>query len=592
MKVHLHFYDDTSWTNDENIHFRGKGISGDSMLSDDNIIQKIQDVTSIDSGAELSKQLNGLFAWVKIETHSVLLSVDHHRSVPLYYAIQGDEIWISDYTEWIYQQIPEASLDDVMAAEYLILGYITGNRTLSREIMQVEAGTIIEIKDDSGTTNVTSNTTDNTSLPKGSHREKSSNIAERNHPYTKLKIKTNRFFRFLHRYRDPGRRQFLHDFDDIVLQTMQRVIDYATGRPIVVPLSGGLDSRLIALTLSRLRYPDVRCYTFGQRGSKEASISKTIAGKLNFPWTQVIYTQEKWRNWFHSYQRRLYYRHGSRHARIPNLLEFGAQKELRKENIIPDDSVIVGGHHGFLTSGKGEFDNYTYREHPEVNEDTIIPHILHYNYHLWDWSNYHNTLHPFFRQRILNTLDPLESYPDSPGACEAWFYYERQAKFVVQAARLYEFFGYDWWMPYCDMDYLRFWLEMPLIYRQDKSLYTNYISLISPFDIPEHAAKKKILSIRNKIKNTPIFSPVQKGYQHYLRRKRKKNEYKKHPMAWYGIMNKTDFNMRFTGRENLNSFQSLELLRIIFENGFLSIDDILGRAVSILEEEAMADHSQ
>ncbi len=576
MHIHLHFFDESRWTSDESIYFRGKGFSKAFSQSGSAIIRKIRNVASIDSAAELNEQLNGMFAWIKKEPHRVLLSVDQHRSVPLFYATKGDDVWISDHTEWIYRQLPEASPDEALAAEYLILGYITGDQTLSRDIRQVEAGTIVEIADGSngGSEGPASSNFDTKSIC--SHRNNSSACSGQNVPDTNLEVKSKRYFRFRHRYRQTDRRQLLHDYDDIVLQTMQRVTEYAAGRPIVVPLSGGLDSRLIALTLSRLNYPEVHCYTYGKKRSKEASISKAIAENLNFHWTQIIYTKEKWRTWFQSHDRRLYYRLASGLAGIPNIQELGALKELKEGHRVPEHPVIVGGHHGGpLTSGKGEFDDYTYRDHPEVNEDTILSHILYYHYYLWNWSYHHDALFPFFRERVLNSLAPLETYPDSPSACESWNYHERQAKFIIHAGRLYDFFGYDWWMPYCDMDYLRFWLEVPLEYRQDKSLYTDYIDSISPFEVPGYSPTKKILAIRSKIRNTPLFSPAQKIYQNYVRRKRIKNEYEENPMAWYGLLNKTDFKSRFSGRENINSFQSLELLRTIFENGFLSVDDIL-----------------
>ncbi|MEX0680006.1 MAG: asparagine synthase C-terminal domain-containing protein [Balneolales bacterium] len=557
MNIHLHFFDKGQWTHSGNTYLRGNNIIKDhTRANDQTLAGLIQEVSDLESACKLNNRLNGLFAWIMSDSKRVFLSADHHRSVPLFYAVRGDEVWISDRTDWIYRRLPRAMPDDLLASEYLVLGYITGKETLCRDIFQVEAGTVVEVS------------------------------LKQDHADSKQpSIRSKRYFRYVHQYRKASRKQFLHDFDDIVLQTMQRVTEYAAGRPIVVPLSGGYDSRLIAITLSRLEYPDVCCYTYGLQGSKEARISQTIAEKLNFPWTKVHYTQKKWREWFHNPKRRLYYRQASGLAGIPNIQELVALGELKNNHLLPGDAVIVGGHHAMFAGGKGIYDRYAYHDHPEVKEKTIIKHILHYHYYLWNWSHQHDTLYPFFRQRILNRLASLQTYPDSPSACESWDYHERQAKFIIHAGRLYDFFGYDWQMPFCDMDYLHFWLEVPLAYRHDKSLYKQYINSFSPFEIPGYNPQKMVLSLREKIRNTPVFLPAQRGYQKYIQWNRRKNEYHQHPMGWYGIINKADFQGRFTGKENINSFQSLELLRSIFENGFLSVDEVLNRSAVVLQND-------
>ena len=51
---------------------------------------------------------------------------------------------------------------------------------------------------------------------------------------------------------------------------IERLIRVARGRPIVIPLSGGRDSRLIAMKLKQLAYNDVYCYSYGSLKHQEA----------------------------------------------------------------------------------------------------------------------------------------------------------------------------------------------------------------------------------------------------------------------------------------------------------------------------------
>jgi len=516
--------------------------------------------SSLEDASRLCSRLTGRFRWIRIQGNSVWLAVDHLQSMPLFYTVDGNTVRISSTSGAIADSMDDSQPDPLLAAEYLVLGYITGDETLMRAIRQVEPGTLVEISGG------------------GNGRP--------------VHTRVHRYMDYAHDYSDESREQFSRELDDIVMQTMEKAIRYADGRPVILPLSGGYDSRLIALSLARLNYPEVHCISYGAKGSPEMNLSKKVAEELGFRWTGVQYTKEKWRDWFGSSERRAYYRKASREARIPNIQELAAFGELKENRMVPDHGVVMGGHLGdALVGGKGLYDSYTYREHPETNPETIIRHILHYHYYLWDWSPYRSGLEPWFRKRILDDLGDIEQYPDSPSACEMWNIRERQARFIVTVGRLYEFFGYDFWMPFCDQDYFRFWLTVPLRFRHDKSLYTSYIDGLSPMKAATHQPEKPVLALREAIRNTPFFNTARNLYQGWNRIRRKQHEYERHPMAWYGIMDPDDFKTLFTGRENINSFQSLELLRTLLENGYLSPDCILRKATGSLPRMERSDLS-
>jgi asparagine synthase (glutamine-hydrolysing) len=68
----------------------------------------------------------------------------------------------------------------------------------------------------------------------------------------------------------------------------------------VVPLSGGLDSRIIVAMLKRLGVEDVICFTYGKKGNREAEISRQVAEALGYRWYFVEYTKEKLYDGYHS----------------------------------------------------------------------------------------------------------------------------------------------------------------------------------------------------------------------------------------------------------------------------------------------------
>lgn len=52
---------------------------------------------------------------------------------------------------------------------------------------------------------------------------------------------------------------------------------------------------------------------------------------------------------------------------------------------------------------------------------------------------------------------------------------ERQAKFIGNSVRVYEFFGYDWWMPLWDKGFVEFWEGVPLALRKEREWYKEYV---------------------------------------------------------------------------------------------------------------------
>ena len=59
-----------------------------------------------------------------------------------------------------------------------------------------------------------------------------------------------------------------------------------------------------------------------------------------------------------------------------------------------------------------------------------------------------------------------------------WDWQERQAKFIVNSVRVYEYWGYNWWLPFWDNDFMYFWQKIPLIYRKNKLLYNDYVDFL------------------------------------------------------------------------------------------------------------------
>lgn len=68
-------------------------------------------------------------------------------------------------------------------------------------------------------------------------------------------IQPQRYFQYYpSNFLDEPKETLFRRFETALDRVFQRLIDYAEGRTLVVPLSGGYDSRLIAVMLKRLGY--------------------------------------------------------------------------------------------------------------------------------------------------------------------------------------------------------------------------------------------------------------------------------------------------------------------------------------------------
>jgi len=75
---------------------------------------------------------------------------------------------------------------------------------------------------------------------------------------------------------------------------------------------------------------------------------------------------------------------------------------------------------------------------------------------------------------------PGHDHPLDPAQASAWLehydLHQRQVKFIVNSVRAYEWFGYEWRLPFWDREVMEFWAGMPLELRMHRRLFCRYAS--------------------------------------------------------------------------------------------------------------------
>lgn len=499
----------------------GKGFYQGKLYEDNDFHTLVSSWSTKEDFIKGIQELNGFYTLISRQGGQLFAAVDRVRSIPLFYAQKAQEFYLSDCADWVREQVGNTELDPLAKEEFLLTGYVTGPDTLFPDVKQIQAGECIIIEDN----------------PDG------------------IIVEKHRYYQYVHNYPDSvTEEELLNQHDEVLINIFDRLIKIAAGRTIVVPLSGGYDSRLIVLMLKRLGYDKVIAFSYGRPGNSESVVSKQVANSLGIQWEFVEYSNELWYQWYHSDEYKKYARFADGYTSLPHIQDWPAVWNLKKDNRIPQDSIFVPGHSADLPAGSRSASIPELYNNEPIDPRTVYQTVLKYHYSLFDWTKRRKELEPLFIDRIKQTLGTIEQYPDNASAFESWDIAERQAKFIINSLRVYEFWGYNWWMPFWDYEYMRFWTGVPLIYRNQKVLYDTYILKIQrKYSSIVNGDENRGLLLKDRIKIWIKQTPFEDTARQVYARFSNKRQYQRHPLAWYGIVDEGYFKNFYTGKENINS---------------------------------------
>lgn len=514
-----------SWARTRTTHARGYAHLGERSLRADEIAVVLDACDNNKAWLDTVRQLNGCFAAVTQRDSHLLAAVDRIRTLPLFYSVHGPDCSLSDDAYWVLDSSGSRDVNEIGDAEFCLTGYVTGDETLYSAVHQIRAGHILLVDAENGT-----------------------------------KAKQLRYYEFRHaNFLTADTDQLIDELEAVHSRVFRRLLASADGRPIVVPLSGGYDSRLIAVWLRDLGAKDVVCYSYGVPGNWESRISQELANYLGFGWEFVPYSAERWRAWAGTEEFKVYFRSAGNLTSVPHIQDWPAIHELRREGRITMDSVLVPGHSGDFLAGSHVPKWYVKRK--TITRREFLESIEHGHYSLWDWpSAKKGALREAFDRRIESVVGPVP--PASPEQAadlfERWDLEERQAKFICNSLRGYEAFGHDWRLPLFDAELMDFWARIPVELRTDRGLYRELVRKRQSLPITEanrdHGAVTNLLI--GSIERAGMRAAA-KRIQRHLRRLRRESAYSGSPLAWFALVDRDFFRRTYTGKELLHSYMAL-----------------------------------
>ena len=204
----------------------------------------------------------GFYAVVSEEPHRVTAAVDRIRSIPIFYGRSRDGGFrLSDRADWVRDEVQATDVLIGARNDFLLAGYVTGENTLFDGVKQLQAGQRLDAREIDG----------------------------------RVEVVVDDYFLFKRSYSSLADDEALEsELESVLTIVMERMVELAAGRQIAIPLSGGNDSRVIAMYLSSMCPDRVVTFAYGRPALGEVAISRAVAEALGLEWHFVEGTERFW----------------------------------------------------------------------------------------------------------------------------------------------------------------------------------------------------------------------------------------------------------------------------------------------------------
>jgi hypothetical protein len=253
--------------------------------------------------------------------------------------------------------------------------------------------------------------------------------------------------------------------------SFERLARAAEGRRLVVSLSGGADSRLIAGMLKRHGVKDVLCFSYGLPGNSETVASEAVARALGYDLRYIPYTACMWARWMESEDMRRFSAYSMGGTSLPGIQDLPAVAALTEDGTVCKGLFVLG--HSVATMGQHVPAWLVGRCAP--SRTSVARCVL--RRHLNLWLGVESSLPPSMFRKWVGRVESQLTLDDKRGALphvallEAWDRDNRQAKLITNSVRTCEFYDHDWMLPLWDDALQAAYNAVPESLRWQRSLY-------------------------------------------------------------------------------------------------------------------------
>ena len=412
-------------------------------------IERIIDICKDIKKDEVSSflaSIDGHFALIVQKDDLTFIAVDKIRSVPLFFInIKNDFFIDCDPKNLVNLNKFDKKIDENAKLEIAMSGFTIGNKMIYKNLHSLKAGEAVLFK-------------------------------ENNYEYL-------HYYKYFGEIVNKNFNEYLEELSEVTLNIFKKMLNQIGKRQIIIPLSAGNDSRLVASILKYLGATNVKCYSYGAAGNFEAKIAKIIAHKLGYEWKFIPLTHKSEKKYYVSDDYKKYLDYSETFCSVPHFQSLSTIKYLKDLNWIDNDAVFINGNSGdFITGGHIKTNIKDNKEVNSVNaklrKENILNQLIEKHFSLWGYLKTEENIDQIKKNlwnEITKGCDDLLSQDKDHLLYEYSEFIDRQSKYVITGQRTYEYYGHHWRLPLWDVDYLFFWQKVPLDYKLKQKLYIEML---------------------------------------------------------------------------------------------------------------------
>lgn len=458
------------WFHTQLVSVKGYVYNTNNELLENEQLAKYFAVQNEKEWQERLKQSNGLFAVICHTPSFAAAAVDSSRIYPLYFRQDGDDYIFSDNAYTLLQ--PNDNIDELALEEYEASGAPFAGKTLVEQIHEINPGYYL--------------------FQDGIQKQFS------RYAVCKQEI-------CVHTYAE---------MQEMLKRVSHRLIHRIRNRQVVVPLSGGNDSRLILCMLKQLGYENVLCYTVGRPGNCEEDIAEKVALQLGCKWVKINTLDNKLRKLIDTSDEEFvrYYKYIGNFGNFVWLFEYVAIHELQQKGLLSADAVFIPGHCADVIAGS-HLTKACVKEHNTFGY--LVDALLYDSFEYFDIKQYHvrTAVKNYFKQNIGKDIVRWSAFQE-------FIFNNRLSHNIVNSARVYEFMGYDVMLPFWDQEFINFFRTLPFDSLNKCTFYKNFVrtQYFQPMNVDYHNTQQSTfyfyrMKLRKRIKQLlPIY--IRHRYAH------------------------------------------------------------------------------
>jgi asparagine synthase (glutamine-hydrolysing) len=452
MKIKLQQH---KWENNGRVWATGFIISGEQRLVNHELLDYFNAVSDLTEFIDILRRANGQFSVIIKSAGEIWAATDRLRNYPLFYSSFSHGYVISDDCYELTKLRSDPQYDNISVKCFLSAGYVINNNTLIKDVFQVEAGSYIVLGEN---------------FKSGFYY---------NPDYLKII--------------EMSSSAASEELKDLIYKIFSSHFKFLQTRFIAIPLSGGFDSRLVAAMCARFHPDNVLCYTYGAKNNPEVAPAKEVAKRMGLNWINIIYDSELIKGFLSDDTFKKYYPCASNLSSMFFMQDYFAVKYLHENKLVPDDTVFIPGISGDMLAGSHLVPEMKKR----VKSDKIAEMIFKEFFGLVRLNNQEES---DIRESIMYSL-PAGKY-ETWKVTESWDRKERQAKFIVNSARIYSYFGYEYVIPLWDNRLIDFFSDLPFVLKHNKKLY-DYV-------LTQNIFKELNLNLKKELNPLPVEKALQR----------------------------------------------------------------------------------